>query len=208
MKTFKQLFANSELVKYGKKELIFSPHLKTEQVYQVVYGYIVTYTLSKDKEKRIQTLLAPGDIFPIVMHVRDIYTNIYCETLTPVTLKKIPKKNFVSLLHKDIRLANEVIGILSNYMAIYVDRLENLELENTEKKVISRLLFFAKRFGKKEKASYNIPVSFSHQFIGDSINVSRENVTRVIARLKKEKLLKSERGALILTNLTALQDKL
>jgi len=206
MHVLQKLFLNGVKKEFKKNSLIMAPNKKPNGVYQITKGFIFTYNLSLSGKRRIQVILKPGDIFPIVWAMQNIEKKIYIEALTNATTLFIPRKIFFDAVTNTQDASLELIDLLLVYLNSYVDRVDNLEFTTIQKKLIHRLLFIASRFGTKDKGGVYIDLPLTHQLIADSINVSRENVTRDFKFFEKQKLLSFENHKLVIHNLKKLQE--
>lgn len=126
----------------------------------------------------------------------------YLEAMTDVRLSFLEKDEFFSQIYADSNLSQEFILALANYLSVYVERVENLEMDSMQKRVVGRLLHFASRFGIKRKDSNAIyvQVPMTRELIGQSINISRENVSRELNKLQDKKLIDFQGKHLIILN--------
>ncbi len=207
MKTFAKLFLKGEIVNYKKKEIIFSPLIKPKGVYKLESGFLYSYSLTSDNKKRIQSILKPGAVLPLLRYVSTARPHFYLEALTNVKLSLLNSDMFFSQVYDDKNLMQELIKSLALYLSYYVEFVENLELETIQKRLFGRLLFFSTQFGVQKNNEIYIEVPLTHELISQSINVSRENVTRELVKLQTEGIITFKRKNLVVLNIKELEKR-
>jgi CRP-like cAMP-binding protein len=205
MDVLSELFKKGKTVSFTKNQVIMSPKKKPNGIYKITKGFIVTYILPATQKKRIQTILKRGDMFPLAWAIHNTNTNVYIEAITDGSAQMIKKEVFLKTIKQRQDAALEIISHLLVYLGIYMERVDNLEYDSVQKKVISRMLFFANRFGKKKGDAFTIELPLTHKFIAESINVSRENVTRELNVLEKNKIISFKNHQLTVLNSKQLQ---
>lgn len=210
MKSFASLFAKGKKYIYNKKDIITSPSLSLKGIYYVKEGFLYGYSLTSNNKKMIQTILKPGDIFPLLQYFEStihIPTRFYTKALTEVTLLELDKDLFFTKVYSDRNLMKELIQAFTSYLRKYVERVENLERETLSERVTGRLLHFASDFAVAREKTLFIEVPLTHEFIAESINVSRENVSRELNKLEKEKVIEFQGKHLIILDIGKLKKK-
>lgn len=147
-------------------------------------------------------------MFPLIWGLKNLRKQYYYQALTDVTLYMISKKQLIHAVNTWPRFSIEIINILTSYLDIYVDRLKNLEAKNIREKLLKRLFFLGKRFGKKHGSNIILGFPITHSLISESINTSRENVTRTLNELKKNKVILLNNHKLTILDLKMLEKKL
>lgn len=101
-------------------------------------------------------------------------------------------------------LLDEVCEMLD----MYEDRITNLQYMTTRERLISRLIFLAKKFGIRNNGEIVISVPITHKDIAGSINTSRETVNKEFKSLAKRGLIKYIRNEIIVNNIESLESEL
>ena len=202
------LFQKGKTVHFKKGEFFMSPNKRPQGVYLLTEGFLISYSESDTNKKRIQTILKKGDTFPLAWAINNEKRNIYLEALTDGTAQVIEKEIFLDHITHNHEATLEMVSVLLMYLSTYVDRVDNLEYDKVREKVISRIIFFANRFGIKKEKRILIDLPITHKLIAESISVSRENVTRELKNLGKKKLITFKNRQLVVLDLQALKDEL
>jgi CRP/FNR family cyclic AMP-dependent transcriptional regulator len=208
MSVIENFLLNGKTIRFKKGDILISPKKEPKGVYLLSEGFIYSYSKSSVRKKKIQTILQKGEIFPLIWVISNLQKNVFVEALTDGRVYIVEKEKFLSFVNNTHEATLELITILSNTLSTYVDRLDNLEYAKVRGKVINRLLFFANRFShtKGKKRAINLPLT--HKLIAESINVSRENVTRELKSLEKKKIIAFNKRQIIIVDINQLREEL
>lgn len=205
MNILQRLFKDKKNARYKKYDTIADPRVQKE-IYFLKKGFINVYQVI-DGEKKILIVLEPGDLFPVTPPTKSS-KKIYFEALTDVHIVAIDKKTFTDLADTDINIQKTINEQLIKYLQIYMQRVETLERPNISNKLVARLLHFEKRFGGGSNKKGKIKVPVTHEFLASSINAARENVSREISKLQKDKIISLKNGELTILNSKKLRQQL
>ncbi len=200
---------------YKSGEIILRPDNEPAGVYYIEKGYVKIYSITEDGDEKLHIIYKSGEIFPWIWVFRNVSKSVYYEALGNVVLKIAPRQEFLKFLQTNcspekscsllFNLANRIIDVLD----IHVDRVDNLELTKAYPRLIARLLFLAKRFGKKEGKETILNIPIAHKDIANSINMTRETASRELEKLAKKGLVRSNKEhLLIITDIQELQKEL
>lgn len=67
------------------------------------------------------------------------------------------------------------------------------------------LLLWARERGQKAEEGVRVPLSMSEEELGETIDVTRETVSRILANLERHKLIRRERHSILLLRPDALR---
>ncbi|HSW97079.1 MAG TPA: Crp/Fnr family transcriptional regulator [Candidatus Saccharimonadales bacterium] len=208
MSTLTDLFKDGKTVHFKKKEFFITPKKEPLGIYQVTEGFIVSYSQSTTHKRRIQTILKKGDVFPLAWTINSntVRHDMYIQAISDGSMQLVEKEVFIKYINTSHKAALDVIDILLVYLRTYVDRVENLEEDTVRQKLKNRLLFFVNRFGIPDGETIRIELPITHKLIAESINVSRENVTRELKILEKKKIISFTYRQLVIVDLQKLQE--
>lgn len=206
MKALASLFNKGEKIKFKKNDIIENPREKGK-VYLVKEGFIKVYE-QIGTDIRILIILEPGHIFPITKSSSNVTSKVYLEALTNVDLLALDHNTFFDKADTNVEILKNIIELLSHYLYIYVERIENLGRTGIQDKLIARLIHFEKRFGEGNGIEKKVKIPVTHEFLAESINVARENVSREISKLQKEKIIILKNGTLTILNSRKLHSKI
>lgn len=207
-------FAKYKAYGYTAGEIILRPDESVVNVYQIEKGYIKVYSITKDGEEKIHVVYKRGELFPLVWVFSNIVKPLYYEALGEVTLKKVPREEFLKFIQAGCSLGGypflfEVVNKIIATLDIHIDRVGNLGLTKAYPRLVARLLSLAKRFGTVKGDSVIINIPITHKDIANSINMTRETASRELEKLVRFGLIRfGSKRMLIITNIDRLKAEL
>lgn len=207
-------FIQTKPYRYRSGKIILHPDDNYCDVYYIESGYVKVYSLTENGDEKLHIIYKPEEIFPWIWVFRNVSKHLYYEAMGTVVLRKRSKEEFLKFLgtisdpkencHLLFELANKIIDVLD----VHVDRVDTLEQTKAYPRIISMLLFLAKRFGKSEGSAVLIDAPITHQDIASSINMTRETASRELEKLEKKGLLKYMGHLLFITDVGKLSEEL
>lgn len=195
------LDAHGEQVQFAKGAVIVKPGDDIQSAYYIERGFVKVYTKTKRDEQYVHVIYGPSEIFPLAMLSSPLPPTVYYVAFSDCELTRMPQRAVRQAMQDDIDVTRELADRAIMQFRLYSARLDNLQYKFARERLVYRLLFLAARFGKKEAdGSYYIDVPMTQQLIGDSINLSRESVSREFDRLRSLGLISYRDQNLVLTD--------
>ncbi len=194
-------FTQSRQYSYKGGDVILRPEDTPSGVYYIEKGFVKVYSITRDGEEKLHIIYKAGEFFPLIWAFSNVTKDVFYEALGEVFLRRRAKEEFLEFLTSDCARGCcptlfELVARLIDILGVHVDRVDNLELTKAYPRLVARLLFLAKRFGKKEGSGIVIDVPITHLDIANSINMTRETASREMEILERKKIIKY-RGRLI-----------
>lgn len=199
LKTLRSYFSAANKRKYSKGEIIIEGYEPQEEIFFIEKGCVKIYTISDDGVCNVYLIKSVGDLMPVVSLLTSQENQRYYEALTNVTVRHISKVQFEADLQTNPRLGYAVLQCALSVARDTAKTVHNLEISDSRKRIISRLLFLHGRFGAVEKRGrllLSVPVG--HQDLADSLNMTRDTANRIVSDLAKEGLVLKTRGRIYL----------
>lgn len=165
-----------------KKQLLYTPHERTEEIYILKKGEITLYT-SKNGKHFILDVLGPNSIFGrLAPRLNGI--DHFAEVTEEAYMCVIPLEQFSKLIGQKPKILLNLLNILANQLQECQNRLTTSTL-TAEEKVLACLKSREQRGGSRLLEGF--PRSkLTHAKIAEQTGLSRETVSRTISRLRKE----------------------
>lgn len=181
----------------------------TSWVFLIEKGYIEEFSINDEGREYLQLIYKAGELFPLVWATIGVKKRLFYQALDATTLWKLPRSEFIGAIQAEAGPVNlAVFRQMGVQFSAFVDRLDNLQYKTADQRIIYRLLFLAARFGQKYGSSIIIQVPLNHQLIADSINLTRETVSREMQTLVKAGLISHPHKRVVIENLKELVNKL
>lgn len=114
------------------------------------------------------------------------------QAITDTTVLSIEKEKIIPFIEKNPSIATVIIGILSGQVARAYDRLRDMVAETAEYRIYKTLRMLSERFGPT--------LSFTAKEIADLSGTTTETTLRVFSRIKKQNIIHTSRGKIIILN--------
>lgn len=199
-KTKKKLikfFRKYPLIKYRKGGVILEPGKKFPGIMFVKSGYVRTYTKFQGKQVTLQ-LFRPTLYFSMIAAIdqRDNYH--YFEAMTPVEMWIAPEGETLKFIEGDKELKDDLMKtILSELVDMSVSMGEYIT-GNAYNKVAGIIKYLGEKFGRAKRKKVWIKFKVSHRVVASLTGLTRETVTLQMLKLKKEKIIETKKGQVVI----------
>lgn len=189
---------------FKRHEYIFQANFSNDTIYILVEGRVKLSRLSDHGQECIQWFCFPGEFFGFSEHTYKQDSGLYAQALQPSTLLTIPRQEFDQLVLKTPSLALLIIDQLSRRVRTLGDMLLHITCGSAEDRLINLLQRLADIYGKPNEKIVNIDIHLTHQEIADMIGVCRQTVSSLMASLKRNGLISSNRQGIVIHSLPRL----
>lgn len=199
-----RLLRASEQVEIGAGELLFRANDEATRFFIVLSGQLKLYQLSNSGQEKVVELLTPGRTFAeAVMFMPRRRYPLFCEALTDAKVGALNSETYLSMLRDSPETTMKLLGALSVKLRTRLADIEALAFQNATLRVVGYLLDLVPP-DAGEHVVLELP--FAKKHVAARLSLQPETLSRVFARLREHGLLDSDRGEVVLTNLTALRE--
>jgi len=198
-----EYFNSARQRKFSKGELVLAGD-DPSGVMCIQKGYVQVYSISDTGDRYVHILYKNGELFPLIWAVQNIRRRVFYEAASDLIVAEVPKDDFLKFIKQDPLITFEILSQLALQFYVFADRLDNLEYKSAYERVAYRIVFLASRFGKRQNNSVTIEAPLTHELIGESINLSRETVSRQIEKLEENGLLGRKDGLIVIKDIEKL----
>lgn len=200
-----KLFCQGRKLDYKKGEIIQRANETPRGVYFLAKGFVKEYTLGKDGTEHITGLYERGELFSVQWAYLGVNQNLYREAYSDVEVWRISAETMKHATQEDPKFMQEVFMMTMWQKHLLKIRVENLAFNNAYDKVAYRLLYMAGRFGVRQNDGWFVTVPFRHQYVADSLSITRETASRMIERIQRQGLVSQDgKGHFIIRDPSAL----
>ncbi|PIZ70618.1 hypothetical protein COY07_06395 [Candidatus Peregrinibacteria bacterium CG_4_10_14_0_2_um_filter_43_11] len=178
--------------KYEKNAHVYTPHEPDGRIYMVHRGEVILYHAKEGKRSVFDTL-GPGSVFGS-FDPENPTPNHFAVTTKETILCTTPVEEFLKIIshHPEAMLR------LMQKMAIRIHDYEQ-KIKNNIEVASERVYQELSRLKEKKQRSISgrtmpIPLQATHEQIAELTNLNRVTVTRSIQQLKKQGLIRIEKG--------------
>ena len=175
---------NASVRNYANNEVIHNPHEKCDSLSIILNGNArVCSFMNIGNEQNLKNL-TEGDIFGEALIFSEKHYPSYIISNTPTTVMEISKLYLLNALKNEKFLVSYLHSIAEKIFNLSF-MIEILSLSTVEKRVSKYLLSLS-----QIQESNNIYIPYNKTQIANKIGTSRETVSRIFSKLKKEKIIK------------------
>lgn len=187
-----------EISDYKKKHELYSEGQRPKAVYYIIKGKVKIYKINQDGKELIIDIFSPGDFLGYTSILEEVNYRENAEVLEDASLMLIPAPDFLELITRDIRVAQQFIRVISRNVMEKEEDLLNLAYNSLRKKVAYGLVQLSGTF--RESAGEPAILTLSRKDMAQAIGIATESFIRTVADFKEEKLIDIRDGKIIILN--------
>ncbi len=185
---------------------IFEEETPISGVFVMCSGKVKLSSTSRQGKTLILKIAVPGDVLGLGAVLSGSNYEVTAETIEPTELKCIPQAEFTKFLQKHGEASFHAAQSLSEeYRSAFFDARRLALSVSAGARLASVLLDWAKAEGARATLNHiacatpnmRFTMALTHEELANLIGTSRETVTRLLGRFKRERLIQM-RGATIL----------
>jgi len=176
---------------------IFEEDTPVSGVFVLCTGRVKLSCISKEGKTLILKIAVAGDVLGLGAVLSGEKYEVTAETIEPTQLKSIPRKEFLAFIERHGEASMHAAQALSEeYRAAFFD-VKRLALSvSAAARLASVLLDWGRESGCGQ-TQMRFTMTLTHEELASLIGSSRETVTRMLSRFKRDKLIEI-RGATML----------
>jgi CRP/FNR family transcriptional regulator len=166
-------------------------------VFVICTGQVKLSCASKEGKTLILKIAMPGDVLGLGAVISNSRYEVTAEAIEPTRIKSIRREEFLSFIQKHGQASLHAAKALSEeYKAAFFDA-RRLALSGSAAGRLANVLLEWGRTSSCGKPEMRFTMALTHEDLANLVGSSRETVTRMLGRFKKEKLIQM-RGSSIL----------
>ena len=192
---------------YKKGEILIRADDNPSGIFYLKSGGVKEYCISKKGEEIVLNIFKPVSFFPISWAINNTPNIYYFEAVTDAEIWRAPQKEAVFFLksNPDV-LFNLLSRVYKGTDGIFM-RLSMLMSGDAYSRLVTELIIYAKRFGKKlGERLYEIKVA--EKDLATQTGMSRETISREIKILRDEGFITFGKNIMIIKDLNLLEEQL
>jgi CRP/FNR family transcriptional regulator len=178
-------------------------------VFVICTGQVKLSCISREGKTLILKIAVPGDVLGLGAVISGSKYEVTAETIEPTEIKHIRQSDFLSFLERHGEASLHAAKALSEeYKAAFFDA-RRLALSGSAAGRLASVLLEWGRAASCGKPEMRLTMALTHEELANLVGSSRETVTRMLARFRKEKLIQVKGTSILilsperLENLTA-----
>ncbi len=192
-------------LEFAKREIIYAMGDASDGVYFVERGRVKVYRLSVDGREITLGILGPGDIFGEESLLRADPRETFSEALEPSTVFFVDAREFRRIASRSPALAMRLFEIAGTRLARTQQQVEDLAFRGVTRRIANLLIGMADDHGVTEGSEIVLTPRLTHQQMASLVGTTRETFTATLSKLSNSDLIRSNRRAVRILDLGALQ---
>lgn len=172
-----------------KRDVLIRAREEPAGIFYLRAGHVRQYTISRNGEEMTLNIFKQHTFFPMAWAVGAYASVYYFEMMEHGEVVIAPKEEVLTFLSKEPTILFDLLKRLYSGVDGLLSRLEYLMSGTARQRLIAMLLLSMRRFGAEEGNDMVIHLHLSHQDLAHLTGLSRETVSREMARLKKKGIL-------------------
>ena len=172
---------------FKRGQTIFSEGDEGAGFYVVISGRVKIFKLSPEGKEQIFHILGPGEPFGEAAVFAGEHFPAYAEALAESRVFFFPRPAFIELIKKNPSLALNMLAVLSRRLRKFAALVEDLSLKEVPGRLATYLLYLSER----EKGASDLTLDISKTHLASLLGTIPETLSRILARMAREKLIKS-----------------
>lgn len=187
---------------FKRGQNIFYEEDESAGFYVIIWGRVKIFKLSADGKEQILHIFGPGEPFGEVAVFTGKRFPANAQAVEETRTFFFPRKEFTDLIRQDPSLALNMLGVLSQRLRRFSSLIEDLSLKEVPGRLAAHLLYLSER----GKGSSTLTLEISKTQLASLLGTIPETLSRILARMEKEKLIKSEGKKITILNRQALEE--
>ncbi len=184
-------------LKLPKGNVLFEENATSSGVYVLCTGQVKLSCSSREGRTLILKIAMPGDVLGLGAVISGSKYEVTAETLQPTEIKKIHRGEFLEFLKKHSQASLHAAKSLSEeYKAAFFDA-RRLALSGSAAGRLAGVLLDWGRATSCGKPEMRFTMALTHEELANLVGSSRETITRMLGRFKREKLIQIKGATVI-----------
>ncbi len=192
---------------YQRDDYIFLEGEAPEALYVVKTGKVKVLRHSTDGKDVVLRVASPGQI---ARHVSAMFDGGgypgTAQAIEDCTLLVIARNDCLTLVTRYPVFALTVINDLGNRLRSSAEQIRSLAVERVEQRIARALLKLGQTAGADTPDGRVIEMPLTRQDVADMTGTTVETAIRVMSKFRREELIRTRRGKVVLVELDALQE--
>ena len=188
----------ARLKQYGKGEFVFSPGSPGETVYFLRQGKIKIGQFSPAGREVILWFCLAGEFFGLAEVARGGGRVVHAQACEDSKVLAVSQDEYKAFLEGHARVALLSMQVLSTRLRLLGDMFINLVADDVDTRIAKLILRLSARYGARSGKDILLNIPLTHQEIADMVGTTRQTVTSVLSRLKRQGVLSIENHRILI----------
>lgn len=184
--------------RYRKNMVVFMEGDPGEAFYYIKSGKVRVFRTYEDGKEHILNIFGQGDVFGEATLFSNIPYPASAIVYDDAEIGLIKNADLEKLIKSNSELALKLIKILNRKLLFSQQTVRDLAFNDVFARTASQILKLAEAHGRKTDRGMEVAIQLSRQELADMVGTTRETVSRVMSRFKKEKSITEEKDKILI----------
>lgn len=206
-KKIEDFFSKYRLQTFNEGEILVHAGNEPAGVYHLISGEVREYDISNTGTEIVVNVFRPPSFFPMSWAINKTPNQFFFEASTKVRLRMAPADETIKFLKDNPDVTFDLLRRVYSGTDGLLRRLAHLMGGSAKTRLLFELLIECRRFGKKQlDGSYLL--SLHEEELANRAGMSRETVSRELAKIKGQRLVGVNRTGFHIKSLEKLEEEL
>ena len=197
-----RFFNNYNTLTFNAGETILRPDEKISRIYFVKSGNIKQFVNSPDGERLTVQIFKQYSFIPLVLFLSGKNNKYYFQAINATEVRSAPVEDVIAFIKENPDVLFDLTTRLSQAVAGLLQKIELNTFDNSYSRVLSMLIHLGVKYGEKRGEEYKISLLLSHSDIASMLGLRRETVSRKLALLRKNGIIRYDKENIVIIKLT------
>lgn len=184
--------------RFQRGTTLFTEDTPSEGVFVICSGQVKLSSTSRDGRTLILKIAMPGDVLGLGAVISGSKYEVTAETIEPTQVNRIRREDFLAFLDRHGQGSLHAARVLSEeYKSAFFDA-RRLALSGSAAGRLAGVLLGWGRAASCQGGEMRFTMALTHEELGNLAGISRETVTRLLGRFRKEKLIQVNGSSVLL----------
>ncbi len=179
-----------------------------EYIFYLINGRVKQTDTTYRGDEIILNTFKPRAFFPMSLAINKGANPYTYEAETGIEVRQAPTNDVLDFLKQNPDVTLDLLSRVYIGTDQLLGRITQLMSGSAKSRLIYELLLEARRFGEIDRTGIGSSLKIREKDLGAHAGLSRETVSREVAKLKAEGLISVKRGGIHITNVSILEQKL
>lgn len=185
---------------FKKNHVILHEEDTNSFMYIIVQGKVKIYQIADQGKEMILSVHGSGEFFGEMSLIDGKTDPATVAAMETSTIAVISRSDFYSLLHSQKKMLENLLELLCSRLRESWKKIQMLNFNDAAQRIKMLLLMLSEDYGDKTQAGTTLRIKLIHQNIADMAGLTRETVTRVLDKWKKNGEIKITKDKFIHLN--------
>jgi len=190
---------------YKKNMIIFMEGEPGEAFYYIKSGKVKIFRTYEDGKEHIIHIFSEGDVFGEATLFSNIPYPASSMVYEDSVIGIIKNKELEQLVKSNSELALRIIRVMAKRLVFSQQKIKDLAFNDVFARTASQIIKLGGEYGIKTEKGILVNIELSRQELADMVGTTRETISRVISRFKKEKTITEDNDRIVILSREKLQ---